>query len=258
MGKLRVFLFTFLSTLIFSSISLGQDMEERKMNMVSLFEIDPSKEEQFKEAWKVIRDTAIANDYAYTDYVGSWRNMHWMVTPLKNFADVDALWAARNAVEEKGGRKFERAMDDFLGAMTNSHTFFTIDDADLSYWPEGAEAGSYMEIDTFYYDYGKKDEMRELLADYKALMAEKDLPYPYQVSWDSLGTEGNSVTIISYAEDAVALAQSDAAIAEAMEGDEMAESIFERYLSIATRSKTMRGKYHADISINVPEMDEEM
>ncbi len=229
--------------------------DEHTMSMISLMTIEPSKEEQFSEAWSTIRETAMENGYSYTDYVGGWRNERWIVTPLKNFADVDALFAARDAVSEAGGRKFERALASFRESLTNSHTFFTKDDRQLSYWPETYEPGPYMEIDTFHYRYGKSDEMRAILADYKALVESKNSPYGYQVSWDWIGSEGNSVTFISYAADAVAMAQMNASINEMMDGDETYENILERFLAISTGSQTMIGIFNPEASINLPEQE---
>lgn len=255
MNTIKTILFYLFSTLIFTSFAHSQDADDRKMSMITTFEIAPEKTAQFKSAWETIRDTAEANDYPYTDMVGSWRNTHWMVTPLKNFADVDSLMAARDAVEKAGGKAFTKAVDNFVGSMTNSHTFFVMNDSELSYWPEGAEAGPFMEIDTFHFEYGAKDEMRAILSEYKALMAEMESPYPYQVSWDSIGTEGNSVTIVSYSEDAVTLAQANAAMSEMMDGNKKSEALFDRYQKISTGTETMYGKYNAEASINPPNME---
>lgn len=226
------------------------DDHEPSMSMVSLFEIDPAKTDQFDEAWKVIQKTAQESDYAYTDFVGGSRNERWIATPLKNFADVDAVMAARKSVMDAGGRKVEKALEAFYGAMTDSHTFFTRDDDELSYQPEGAEGGPFMEIETFYYRYGADDEMRDILSDYKALVASKNVPYGYQVSWDTIGAQGNSVTMISYAENAVALAEQNAAINAMLEGDSAFEDLFARFLAINTGSDTMHTRYNPGASIN--------
>lgn len=239
---------------IFSPAAIAQD-DEHAMSMISLFELDPSKGKQFDDAWMTIRDLAMSNGYEYTEYVGGWRNQRWIVTPLKNFADVDAVFAARDAVEEAGGKKFEKAIDNFVGAMTNSHTFFARDDSELSYWPEGYEPGPFMEIETFHYRYGTQDEMRAILAEYKALMEQKESPYGYQVSWDWIGAEGNSITFISYAEDAVALAEANAAIHEMTKDDETFQALFDRFLKISTGSNTMYGVFNPEASINLPEQE---
>lgn len=241
--------------ILFAPAAVAQD-DEYTMSMISLFEIDPSKEKQFEEAWTTIRETAMANGYEYTDYVGGRRNERWIVTPLRNFADVDALFAARDAVSEAGGSKFEKALANFIGAMTNSHSFFVRDDDELSYWPEGYEPGPFMEIDTVYYRYGARDEMRAVLADYKALMEEKESPYGYQVSWDWIGAEGNSFTIVTYAENELALAEAKAAQDAMLEGDEEAEALFERFLKVVTGSDTMHSVFNPDASINLPEEEE--
>lgn len=224
------------------------------MNMVSLFDLDPAKEKQFDEAWSAIRDIALENGYEYTEFVGGYRNQRWIVTPLKNYADVDALMAARDAVGEAGGKKFDKALAKFYGAMTNSHAFFTHDDNELSYWPNGAPSGTFMEIDSYDFDYGATDEMRAILADWKALMEEKESPYGYQVSWDGIGAPGNSVTIITYADNAVAMAEANAAVNAMIEGDKKAEALFARFLEINTGSETAYGHFNAEASMNMPDM----
>ena len=220
------------------------------MSMISLMEIDPAKTEQFDEAWSTIREIATESDYPYTDHFGAWRNERWIATPLKNYADVDALIETRTKVETEGGRRFERALERFYDAMTNSHAFFIRYDDDLSYAAEGSDVGPFMEIDTYHYRYGADDEMRAILSGYKALMAAKNSPYGYDVSWDTIGSVGNSVTVVSYAENAVAMAERNAAIDAMLEGDEAAEALFERFLAISTGSDTMHSWYAPDASIN--------
>lgn len=231
------------------------DGHEPTMSMVSLFEIDPAKTEQFDEAWSVIQKAAEESDYPYSDYVGGWRNQRWIATPLKNYADVDALMAARQSVMDAGGRKLKRALADFYDAMTNSHAFMTKDDHELSYTPDGAASGPFMEIDTFYYRYGQDDEMREILAAYKALSETKGVPYQYHVNWDTLGAQGNSVTLISYAENAVAMAEQNAAIRAMMDEDSDYKALFARFTAISTGSETMHTMYNPEASIN-PEAPE--
>jgi hypothetical protein len=219
------------------------------MSMISTFEVDPSKSEQFDKSWKIIRDFAIDSDYAYTDFVGGNRNQRWIATPVHDFSDVDALFAARKAVSDGAGKKFTKALEQFTAAMTSSHTFFTTEDADLSYSPDGAAPGSYMEIDTYYYRYGAKDKMTKVLADYKALMEAKNSPYAYQVSWDGIGSTGNSVTIIGYADNAVAIAEANAAVEAMLEGDDTFEHILADFLAINTGSETTHTTFDPEASI---------
>ncbi len=227
------------------------EQHEPTMSMVSLFELDPSQEKSFDDAWMTIKETAEANDYPYSEFVGGHRNMRWIVTPISKFADVDAVFAARNAVDEAGGRKMEKALKAFNAALVDSRTFFVRYAPDLSYRTDADEGGPYMEIDTFHIRYGKRDEAEALLKDYKALMEEKNSPYSYSVSWDSIGTQGNAFTIVTYAKDAVAMAQRHAAENALVEGDETAEEIFARFMEISTGSETMRGRHNADASINL-------
>jgi|GEM_PF-4347709 len=223
------------------------------MSMISMFEVDPAQEKSFDDAWMTIKKTAEANDYPYSEFAGGHRNMRWIVTPISNFADVDAVMAARGAVNNAGGKKMEKALAEFYGAMVNSRTFFVRDAPALSYRAEGDEGGTYMEIDTFHIRYGKRAEAEALLADYKALMEAKNSPYSYNVSWEDIGTEGNAFTIVSFAKDAVDMAQRNAAMNAMLEGDEAAEDIFARFLSISTGSETMNGRLRPEASINFPD-----
>lgn len=229
--------------------------DEPTMSVVSLFEVTPSKEKQFDDAWMAIKEIAVENDYPYTEFVGGYRNERWIVTPIKNFADLDAVFEARNAISEAGGKKFDKAIAKFNDALMNSHTFFTKPDNELSYYPDGAPTGSFMEIDTFYYQYGKDKEMKEILAAYKALMEQKESPYAYQVNWDLIGSQGNSITIISYAESPVAMAETNAAMNAMLEGDDEASDLFARFLAISTGSNTMHSNFNMDATINMPEME---
>jgi len=236
------------ASLMMIPAAIAQD-EGGGMSMISLIEVDPSKSDQYDDAWKTIRHIAMHNEYPYMEIVGGYRNQRWIVTPVKNFADVDAVFAARNAVSDAGGKKFEKALEKFTSAQTSSHTFFTTEDKELSYAPEGAAQGNYMEIDTIYYRYGARDKMRKALADYKALMEEKNSPYGYGVSWDGIGSIGNSVTIISMAENAVAHAEADTAINAMLEGDATWEGILADFLAINTGSETVRTSFNPEASM---------
>ena len=226
------------------------DDHDPTMSMVSMFEVKPSKEKQFDDAWMEIKRIAEANEYPFTEMAGGWRNTRWIVTPINKFADVDAVMEARDAVEEAGGRKFEKAIDKFNDALTDSHTFFTHYDDELSYRAEGDVPGPYMKIDSFYYQHGKREEAKAVLADYKALMESMNAPYSHQVNWDGIGTPGNSFTIITYAEDAVAMAEREAAEGEMLRDNETWQSIFARYQEIATKTNMMVTNFNADASIN--------
>jgi hypothetical protein len=226
--------------------------DEKSMSMISVMQLDPTKAEQFDHAWEDIREIAMENGYPYAELAGGWRNERWILTPLQNYAEVDAVFAAREAVSDAGGKKYKKAIANFLEAMVDSITFFTESDPELSYAPDGAPQGNFMEIDTFHFRYGTDDKMKSILADYKALMAEKAVPYGYQVSWDGIGSQGNSVTIVTYAQDAVAMAEANAAIEAMLDGDDDAEAIFERYTNIATGSETIHSKFNPDASMNMP------
>lgn len=228
--------------------AFAQDAD-RSMSMISVFEVDPAKEKQFDDSWKAIRDIAIANGYPYTVYAGGYRNQRWIATPVRNFADVDAVYAARDAVFNAGGKKFEKALEKFISAQTSSHTFFATEDKELSYAPEGASEGNYMEIDTLYYRYGAQDKMRKVLADFKALMESKNSPYAYGVNWDGLGSIGNSVTIITTAASPVAMAKADVAVNAMLEGDEAWEGILAGFQAINTGSQTIHSNFNPEASI---------
>ena len=109
-----------------------------------------------------------------------------------------------------------------------------------------------MEIDTIHYHYGAQDKMRDVLADYKALAASKNVPYGYQVNWDMIGAQGNSVTLISYAENAVAMAEQKAAISAMMENDDDYKALLKEFLAINTNSQTMHTTFNPEASINMP------
>ncbi|MEM9619886.1 MAG: hypothetical protein AAF936_18175 [Pseudomonadota bacterium] len=234
------------------TVTTGFAQDGPSMSMVTLLEVTPAKEQQFDSAWMTIKEIATENDYPYTEFVGGMRNERWIATPINSYADVDAVFAAREAVTEAGGKKYKKAIASFQDALMTSHTFFTQRDADLSYSPEGSEPGPFMEIDSFQYQYGADEEMESILADYKALMESKQSPYAYEVNWDGLGVEGNSITIISFAENAVAMAQANAAINEMLEGDEAAEALFARFLAISGGSETMHSVFNPEATINMP------
>ena len=222
------------------------------MSMISVFKVDPAKGKQFDDAWMTIREVAMENDYSYSEFAGGMRNERWIVTPINSYADVDAVMAARDALNEPGGKKMTKAYENFVGAMTESLTFFTHADYENSYQAEGDEGGSFMEIETYHFKYGKRAEMKSVFADYKALMAEKNAPYSYNVSWDGIGSSGSSVTVVTYAADAVAMAQRNAAMNELLDGDKKAEALFARFLAIAADTETMHTRFNAEASINLP------
>ena len=226
------------------------------LSMISEIHVDPAQEEQFDAAWKTIRDTAAENDYPYPTYAMKSRNKRWLITPMSNFADVDAVMAARKAVSDAGGKNFSKAEKTFNSAMMSVHTFFTRRDVDLSYRMDTMEGKSYIEVDTFYYKPGTKAEVKSLLAEYKEVMVEVDSPHGYEINWDGPGTKGPSFTIVTAVESPLALAERDAAMNKIFESNDKMASIFERFLKVGAGSETMTAWFDAEASM-LPDMPEE-
>lgn len=221
-------------------------------NMILEMEVNPAMSAEFDEAWKTIRDIADADEsYTYSDNLIVWRNMRWWVTPVKDYADAGAVEAARNAVLEAGGKKYQKAVAALEDAIVSRRTWLTKPEPELSFWPEGFEAGPFLKVDTFYFRPGALDEVRSIIAGYKALNGAKGSRLGYQISWSDLGADdANAFSIISYAADPVAMAEAEAADNALFEGDATIEKLNSRWFAVVTHSETGIGWYKREGSVN--------
>jgi len=221
----------------------------KNMRMISVIDVNPAMAKEWGEAWTAVREIAIEKGYPHELHVATHRNRRWFINSIENFAGVDAIFASREEVNEKGGKKFEKALAKLQGAELSARTFFSRYDPELSYSPEGAAGGTSLEIDTFSYRIGKGAEMKALLEDYKQLVESKGIAYGYQVFWNGIGTEGNSVTFVSNGESQLALAQANADFNATFEGDEDLAAIFESFLQISLSSETEHATIKPEMSI---------
>ena len=230
--------------------AMAQD-DAKHMRMVSIIDLDPSQEKHWNAAWESIVAMAAESEYPYSEFVGSHRNQRFIITSLSNFADVDGMIAARNAVAEAQGDKFQEAIAAMDAAEITSQSFFSRHDPELSYYPEGDAPEAYAEIETYYYRAGKTDEMKAVIADFKALAAEVEAPNGFGVFWNNIGSEGSSVTIVSTGENAIDLAQESDVNNKLMgtQEEKMGE-IFGRFLAISLSSETQHMTYKPEWSIN--------
>ncbi len=238
-------------TSFFASEAVAQTQNLSKV-LITLYEISPSKAKQFDAAWGVMKERMQTSDYSYSHSVGGNRTTRWIYTPIENFDELDTALAARKAIMSGGGRKFKNAVEKFKEAIRTEHEYIIDIDNDLSYFLPNSPVGTYMEITTYYYDYGKEDEVQSVLIDYKKLMEAKEIPYGYQVSWDGLGTIGASFTIVNAASNPVALAQAQADIDSLLQGNAEWYRIQERFLAINTDVQAMVTNWYIDASVNPP------
>ncbi len=239
-----------LSTALLTLTPAFADDDQPTTSMVSLMRVFPAKGKIFDDAWKVIQKSAIENDYPYTEYVGGHANARWIVTPIKNFADVDTIIAARRAAETAGGTKVEIARAQYNNALISEHTFFMHYDKDLSYKAASDKGGRFMEIDIFRYKHDKKAEMTAALANYKAFIEEKNGAYSFDLYWGGIGA-GNAIIIITYAADRIAMAKRDAAMAALVQSEKAGHALIWGFRANSLGLETIQTYFNAKASINV-------
>ena len=224
----------------------------KNMRMISVIKLKPTMEKDWANAWATMREIAEDNDYPHTEFVMSHRNTRWIITPIANFSEVDEVFKNRQALGKSA--RFEKAYGTFTKSMMNSSAFFTRHDPELSYNPEGHVMQAYFEIDSYQFKPEAEDKMRSVIADYKTFNEKHESPYGYDVYWNSVGSPGASVTVVSTAKNALEMAKNDAAGDEMMAKNEKeAGAIFARFLEIAMGSQTEYATFKPDMSMNLPQ-----
>lgn len=240
-----------LASLGFSQPAFAQDAE-KNMRFIEVITVDPSKGMEWNEGWMGLNKMVAEGDYPFTEVVLSHRNKRWILTPIENFAEMDAVIAARNVFAEKNGKKFEKAFGKMQGAEMDSHSFMARFDPELSYLPDGDSRENYSKVETYYYRATGGEEMKSLLSDMKDLVKSAGSPNGYGVYWNGLGTNGNSVTIVSTGENALDLAQEDMSDDKLMEAQkEEMDKLFDRFFKIALNSTTEFATLKPEMSMNL-------
>lgn len=184
--------------------AMAQDA--KNMRMIERITVDPSKGMEWNEGWMGLNEMAEEGDYPYTEIVLTHRNNRWILTPIANFAELDDVMTTRDNFAKKHGDKFEDVFAKMQGAETDSHTFISRFDPELSYTPEGDALESYSQIETYWYRPGSGGEMSSIISNFKSIAKESGSPNGFDVYWNGLGQNGSSVTIVSTGENALDLA----------------------------------------------------
>ena len=229
----------------------GAQDAAKNMRIVTTIELDPSQEKSWNKAWEDIVEMAGASGYPYEELVLQSRNTRWILTSIENYADIDAMLAARNAVYNANESRFKKALAKFDAATMTSHSFVTKFDPELSYIPEGSSPKPYAKIETYSYRAGKDDEMKAVLGDFKTLATELGKETAWYVYWNKIGSPGSSVTIVSTAANALEMAQNDAADdAKYGSREKDVEKIMDRFLAISLSPETETARVNPDWGMN--------
>jgi hypothetical protein len=246
------------AALTMASLSVAQPAfaqnAEKNMRYIEVITVDPSKGMEWNKGWMGLNELVEGGDYPYTEVVLTHRNKRWILTPIENYAEIDAVISTRIKFAEKHGEKFDKAYGKMLGAEMDSHSFIARFDPELSYLPEGDSPESYSKVETYHYRASGGDEMKSILTDFKAIAEDVGSPNGYGVYWNGLGTNGHSVTIVSTGENELDLAQEDAADDKLMEGrKEDMDKLFARFVQVAQNSTTEFATLKPEMSMNLPE-----
>jgi len=219
------------------------------MLMITKIEIDKRKKAQWANAWKTIRESAIDSEYEHPTFVAMHKNVRWMATPLNNYGDIDRVFAERQRLSEEIGSDFTGAISMFEDAELSTHTFIAHHDPALSYHHKEMREGQEVNIDTVYFKSGKKQELTDILSEYKAVNNQLDRMDGYDVYWNTVGSNQMSVTFISEGESLGDFVRRGAPKDKKLRGHKATKGLISRLDDIVISTESERADRELEFSI---------
>ncbi|NNC38030.1 MAG: hypothetical protein EX271_07115 [Acidimicrobiales bacterium] len=220
--------------------------------LVEMIEVNPATGSEWNDGWENLNSLAEEGDYPFRETVLVGQGKRWIVTKVDDYAGLDKLMMARDKYAKKHGKKFDRAIAKMDGATSNSDSFISALDDELSYRPEGQTRGAYTKIETHYFRAGSHEKMAKVGADFKALAASLDSPTGWDVWWNGVGSPGSSVTLISWADSPLAMAQADANDQKLFATKQKeVDAIVKDFTDILVRTTTEYAMFKPEMSMNL-------
>ncbi len=244
-----------------STASAGAHMEAKapQMFVIHTEHAVPSKVAEFEATTKEFVALVQANrsampTFAFTALQGEDLSYSF-VTPIKNLADADVIYAGFEALGKAAGERFVELMRRAGATYTSVDEAAFVEVPEASYWPAGAEVtpmnAGYYQLDLYRPMPGMDMEAAQVAAGWKQLFESKKVPYGYSVFRLVLGSDGPLWVVSTPAKDPANLA----AIAEGARkaiGEEAWRAQLAKTMAISRSFETKRYWVRRDLSLAPP------
>lgn len=220
--RLRPFSFALAAALLTSAAALAQGPPE--MFVVHTEHAMPSKVADYEATTKefaalIQANRSLAPLFSFTALQGEDLSYSY-ITPIRNLADADAIFASFEAIGKASAGKWEDLMRRNGATYTSTDENVFVNVAEASYWPAGApvtpQTAGYYQLDFYRVTPGMDREAEEIAASWRKLFETSKVPYGYSVFRLAMGADGPLWVVSTPAKDAANLAEINAAAVKAI------------------------------------------
>jgi hypothetical protein len=221
--RLRSLSFALTATVLTSAAALAQGGPPA-MFVVHTERAIPSKLADYEATTKefvslVQANRSLAPLFSFTALQGEDLSYSY-ITPIRNFADADAIFASFEALGKATGDKWGDLMRRSGATFTSTDENVFTNVPEASYWPAGApvtpQTAGYYQLDFYRVTSGMDREAEEIAASWRKLFEDNKVPYGYSVFRLAMGADGPLWVVSTPAKDAANLAEINAAAVKAI------------------------------------------
>lgn len=238
MSKLKFFVLLIAGFLIFSAFTFAQEDPKDQLYWVREEVVKIEKWQQYEETSKewVELMTGAGLDFQYMRASQTYDGHYYYLLPLSSYADIDQFPEKYgSAIEKIGKDKWQEFMIRNESSIAYNKDFIVKWLADYSYipkeprvQPQDAEFLNWM---FFTFKLEKRDEVLDIIAEYKALYEKHNIPDGWSLWTIELGEQNNMMAFTQFAKDGASFFTSlDENIEKLKEEQQKLEAKFSQYV----------------------------
>jgi hypothetical protein len=258
--KIFVLLPVFLLAGFYAAISLAQAQEQKpQLYEIYDFLVKPGMVAKFEAAVKAENALTAEGKYPYPWMAYSSDDFHYyFVSPIKNYADIDAQEKADEEMRKKvGEERFDANDKAYGGTFEYGRIGFVSLRPDLSYAPEKPrlkpEEANFLYWGLCYVDFAKVEEFIEVLKEYITLYKSKNVASGFTTYQGGPGTDMPFYFFAMSGKSPADFFTEDEKTTKILEG-EKSEELWKRFLGTLRKYEIKTGRYRSDLSY-VPEAE---
>jgi hypothetical protein len=256
--KISVLLSVFLLAGFYAAISLAQAQEQKpQLYWITDCAVGPGMASKFEAAVKDECALTAEGKSPYPWMAYSSDDFHYyFVSPIKNYADIDAQDKAEEEMRKKVGEERFNANDKaYAGTFEYARIGFVYLRPDLSYAPEKPrlkpEEANFLYWGLCYVDSAKVDEFNEIFKEYVSLYKSKNITSGFTTYQGGYGTDMPFYFFAMSGKSPADFFSEDEKTTKILEG-EKDEELWNRFLATLRKYEIKTGRYRPDLSY-IPE-----
>jgi hypothetical protein len=259
--KISVLLSVFLLAGFCSQISFAQAQEQKpQLFMIYDAVVKPAMVAGFEAAVKEEMALAAEGKSPYPWRTYSSDDLHYyFLSPMKNYADIDAMDKAAEEMKKKVGEERIKANDKaYNGTFEYIRIGFAYLRTDLSYAPEKPalkpEEANSLYWGLCYVESGKEEEFEKALKEYAAAFKSKNVTLGFTTYEGGFGTDFPFYFYALSGKSTAAVFSEDELAVKTV-GEEKSQELWNKMLATLRKYEYKTGRYRPDLSY-IPEAKE--